>query len=67
MVRGLILFNAVVAEQHLVGNFDLLREACEKLDPNFELLKAGAEHADVLIRCYLLPDSVEEVVNEMLK
>lgn len=53
------------AEQHLLGNFDLLAEAVNELQNNdASILAKGAEACDVLIRLYLLPQAVDKVVND---
>lgn len=52
---GSYTFNRLQAERNLVGNYFLLKDAVEDLAPGFDLLKAGAEAADVLIRIYLVP------------
>lgn len=53
------------AEQHLLGNFDLLAKAVKELQNNdASLLSRGPEACDVLIRLYLLPEAVDKVVND---
>lgn len=52
---GSYTMSKIVAERNLVGNFDLLRDAVSEIWPDFNLLVAGAEAADVLIRQYLVP------------
>lgn len=51
---GSYTFSTFKAEQNLMGNWDLLREAKEELQPNVDLIEKGPEFCDVLIRCYLL-------------
>ena len=51
---GSYTMDKLVAERHLVGNFNLLRQAVDELEPNFDLLTQGAEAADVIIRQYLV-------------
>ena len=58
--------NSYKAEEALVGNLDLLKEAliefgCEGVD----FLDKGAEWADVTIRCYLLGQALSEVLDEV--
>lgn len=60
---GSYTFNTIEAEQNLVGNWELLTDATEELDPDFNPLKQGAEACDVLIRIYLLPDALQCVYN----
>lgn len=58
--------NAWKAEEYLCHNLDLLKEACESfVDDGFVILNKGAEAADVTIRCYLLPEELSEVLDEM--
>lgn len=55
--------NALQAEQNLVGNYDLLRLAIHKYKPTFNFIKQGPEAADVLIRCYLLQDTLDKILD----
>lgn len=59
--------NSYKAEQAIVGNLDLLKEAliefgCDSVD----VLEKGAEWCDVTIRCYLLGQALSEAINEIL-
>lgn len=56
--RGSYTANPIVAEENLVGNWELLRAAIESLDPTFNTVKEGAEACDVLVRLYLLPAAI---------
>lgn len=63
---GSYTFNAWKAEEYLCHNLDLLEEACENFgDDGFDILKRGAEAADVTIRCYLMPQELSEVLDGM--
>lgn len=53
------------AEENLCHNLDLLAEACEEFGSNTDILKDGAEACDVTIRCYLLGQTIAEVLDEM--
>lgn len=65
---GSYTFSTYEAEQNLVGNFDLLKEACEEFCcTGIDFLEKGAEWADVTIRCYLLGQAINEVLNEILE
>lgn len=56
---GSYWFNARAAEEAICHNFDLLEEACKEFGEDMgEILKQGAEIADVTIRCYLLPEAI---------
>ncbi|MFR0505448.1 MULTISPECIES: hypothetical protein [Limosilactobacillus] len=55
------------AEENLVGNWDLLEEAKNELDPNVDIIDKGPEYADVLIRCYLLDWCFTEALKEITK
>lgn len=65
---GSYTFNTFKAEQNLMGNWDLLREAKEELQPNVDLIEKGPEYCDVMIRCYLLDwcfnKALAEIVND---
>lgn len=63
---GSYTFNAFKAEQNLTGNWDLLREAKEELQPNVDLIEKGPEFCDVLIRCYLLDWCFTKALNEIV-
>ena len=51
------------AAEAIAFNWDLLAEALE--DFGYENIKNGANCCDVLIRCYLLPQAIAEVLDEM--
>lgn len=58
--------NAWRAEEALAHNWDLLAEALEEFgDTNFNVLRQGAEACDVTIRCYLLGQAIDEVLDEI--
>ena len=63
---GSYTFNAWTAEENLCHNLDLLQEACEEFGCGFDVLKS-AEGADVTIRCYLLNEMINDVVDEMVE
>jgi hypothetical protein len=55
------------AEENLCHNWGLLAEAMEEFgcsDKN--VIEEGAEWADVTIRCYLLPQAISAVIDEIL-
>lgn len=59
---GSYTFSTYQAEENIAHNMDLLREAIEEFGGNFgEALKRGAEHCDVIIRCYLLGQAISEI------
>ena len=62
---GSYFFNTWKAEEALCHNLDLLGEACEEFGSTADLLKDGAEACDVTIRCYLLPQAISEVLDEL--
>lgn len=51
------------AAEAIALNWDLLAEALE--DFGYENIKNGPNFCDVLIRCYLLPQAIAEVLDEM--
>lgn len=63
---GSYTFSTWEAEEYLAHNWDLLEEACAIFGADMgEEIKKGAESADVLIRCYLLPAAIDEVLPEL--
>lgn len=62
---GSYWFNAWKAEEAICHNLDELEEACDELGSDMgEVLKQGAESADVTIRCYLLGRAISEELDE---
>lgn len=60
---GSYTFSTWQAEEYLAHNWDVLEEACAEFGADMgEKVKNGAESADVLIRCYLLPAAIDEVL-----
>ena len=59
---GSYTFNAWQAEENLCHNWDLLKEALEELDSPANILDKGPEMCDVIIRYYLLPQAISEVL-----
>lgn len=64
---GSYTFNTFKAEQNLMGNWDLLKEAREELQPNVDLIDKGPEFCDVLIRCYLLDWCFNKALADIVK
>lgn len=63
---GSYTFNTYEAEEYICHNLDLLAEACEEFGADAgEVLKKGAENADVTIRCYLLGQAIAEALDEI--
>lgn len=63
---GSYTMNSLEAEQNLAGNWDLLQEAKEELDPGVYLIAKGPEFCDVLIRCYLVDWCFNETLNDIV-
>lgn len=61
---GSYTFNTYEAEENICHNLDLLAEALEEFGVGCDILKDGAEAADVTIRCYLLGAIIAEVLPE---
>lgn len=59
---GSYTFSTCEAEENLCHNFDLLKEACEEFCCD---IPEDAEKADVTIRCYLLGQVLDEVLEEL--
>ena len=62
---GSYTFSTWKAEEYLCHNLDLLGEAVEEFGGATDVLKNGAEACDVTIRCYLLPEAISEVLDEL--
>ena len=62
---GSYTFNSWEAEENICHNLDLLAEALEEFGGSLDILKDGAEAADVTIRCYLLGQSIAEALEEL--
>lgn len=63
-MSGSYTFNTYEAEENLSHNLELLKEACEMLGTEVDL--DNPEACDVIIRCYVLPQALDEVVKEMM-
>lgn len=61
---GSYTFDTYEAEENICHNLDLLAEALEEFGGGCDILKDGAEAADVTIRCYLLGAIIAEVLPE---
>ena len=62
---GSYTFNTYEAEENLCHNMDLLKEAIEMFGGDYSnILAQGAESCDVTIRCYLLGQVLQEVLEE---
>lgn len=58
--------NSYNAEESIAHNWNLLNEALDEFGQNnINVIKKGAEWADVIIRCYLLASVISDVLNEM--
>lgn len=63
---GSYTFNTWQAEENIAHNMDLLKEALEEFGGDYgEALEKGAEYCDVTIRCYLLGQVLQEVLEEL--
>ena len=62
---GSYFFSAYKAEEAICHNMDLLGEAMQEFGSDMDILKDGAEACDVTIRCYLLGQAINEVLDEM--
>ena len=62
---GSYTFNSYVAEEYICHNLDLLHEALCDFGVGGSIEEKGAEWADVTIRCYLLPEAISKVLDEM--
>lgn len=57
--------NSYAAEEAICHNLDLLGEALDTFGGSCDILKDGAEAADVTIRCYLLSECIAEALEEI--
>lgn len=58
--------NSYKAEESIAHNWDLLNEALDEFgENNINVIKKGAEWADMTIRCYLLWSVISEVLDEL--
>lgn len=57
--------NSYAAEEAICHNLDLLGEALDAFGGSCDILKDGAEAADVTIRCYLLGECIAEALEEI--
>lgn len=58
--------NSYKAEESITHNWGLLEEALDEFGENdINVIKKGAEWADVTIRCYLLGSAISEVLDEL--
>lgn len=64
---GSYTFNTRTAEENLIGNWDLLRDAHRDLCPDVDLIEKGPEWCDVLIRVYVLNWYIENALNKIVK
>lgn len=64
---GSYTFNAWQAEENLCHNGGLLSEALTEFGCDITYLERGAEACDVTIRCYLLPQAIAEVIDEIIE
>ena len=64
-VSGSYYCNAWKAADALAHNWDILQEALENFGDDSNPIEKGEEWCDVTIRCYLLPDAISEVLDEI--
>lgn len=57
--------NAWKAEEALAHNWDLLIEALENMGYGCKEIESGPEYCDVLVRCYVLPEAIAKVVDDL--
>ena len=63
---GSYTFSTYEAEENLCHNLDLLVEALEEFgESESDALSRGAEYCDVTIRCYLLGEAIDVVLDEL--
>ena len=57
--------NTWKSAEALNHNWDLLEEALENFGDDSNPIEKGEEWCDVIIRCYLLPTAISEVLDEI--
>nr|DAH33070.1 MAG TPA: hypothetical protein [Caudoviricetes sp.] len=62
---GSYTFDAYEAEENICHNLDLLADALDELGGGCDVLRDGAEAADVTIRCYLLGECIADALEEI--
>lgn len=62
---GSYTFNAWEAEENIAHNMDLAQGAYEEFGYNGVDMSKGAETVDVTIRCYLLGQVLQDVLDEL--
>nr|DAQ80874.1 MAG TPA: hypothetical protein [Caudoviricetes sp.] len=62
---GSYTFNAYEAEENICHNLDLLADALDELGGGCDVLRDGAEAADVTIRCYPLGECISDALEEI--
>lgn len=63
---GSYWFSSWKAEEALAHNWDLLVEAADEFGSDLvDLVRRGPETCDVVIRCYLLPNILMDVLSHM--
>lgn len=62
---GSYTFNAWRAEENICHNMGLLKEACNGFNTDLADIIESAESCDVAIRCYLLNQSIFEILDEL--
>ena len=62
---GSYTFSTWQAEENIAHNMDLLSEAMEEFGNSPADMQNGAEWCDVTIRCYLLGQVLQEVLEEL--
>lgn len=63
---GSYTFNTYQAEENLCHNWDLLEDALNEFGVDYkEAIQKGAEYCDVTIRCYLLGEAIDVVLDEL--
>lgn len=63
---GSYTFDSLKAGEYLAGNWDLLADAIEEFGSDgAELLRQGPEACDVTVRCYLLGQVLDKVLDDL--
>jgi hypothetical protein len=62
---GSYYYNRWKAEEAIAHNWDLLADAITEFGGDTNILRQGAEVCDVTIRCYLLGQAIDKVLDDI--
>ena len=63
---GSYTMNAYKAQEYILYNLELLQEACDEFGTIINFNEHGTEFYDVTIRCYLVGQALQEVLQDLM-